>query len=77
VSTLIPPIESESIFNMTSKLGENIFKMKLFNIDFCSLLLEEIDNFEKVAKNELNIPIHRPNSMNNYGVILGKHLEFD
>jgi hypothetical protein len=60
----------DKIKGMTEPLGLEVFKIKFFSLDYCSKLLEELANFEKVAKNELGLTIKRPNSMNNYGLIL-------
>ena len=38
---------------------------KIFTPDFLNMILEEIDH-----KNNAGIPLHRPNSMNRFGVIL-------
>jgi len=42
-----------------------IYSFDLLNSKFCNLLIEEIENFEHSG-----LPVMRPNSMNNYGVIL-------
>lgn len=38
-------------------------------------LLEELEHFESVVTHQLKLQIHRPNSMNNYGIILGSTFE--
>ena len=35
--------------------------------EFCSMLIEEVDNYQGCG-----LPIRRPNSMNNYGLILNE-----
>eukprot|EP01102_Stenamoeba_stenopodia_P006299 TRINITY_DN1725_c0_g3_i1.p1 TRINITY_DN1725_c0_g3~~TRINITY_DN1725_c0_g3_i1.p1 ORF type:complete len:315 (-),score=79.37 TRINITY_DN1725_c0_g3_i1:37-981(-) len=42
-----------------------IYSLEIFNKDFCDKLLEEVEHFEGFG-----LPILRPNSMNNYGLIL-------
>lgn len=43
----------------------NVYSFEMFSNYFCDILMEEIQNFEKS-----DFPKQRPNSMNNYGVIL-------
>jgi hypothetical protein len=56
--------------DVLSKFLENEFKgiysCQIFTLEFCELLLEEVIHFE----NSVEVII-RPNSMNNYGIILG------
>lgn len=42
-----------------------LFSLPVLRPETCALLLEEVDRFE-----ESGLPVMRPNSMNNYGVIL-------
>lgn len=42
-----------------------LFSFPVLRPETCALLLEEVDRFE-----ESGLPVMRPNSMNNYGVIL-------
>jgi hypothetical protein len=42
-----------------------IYSFEIFNLEFCRQLIEEVDNFERAG-----LPVMRPNTMNNYGVIL-------
>lgn len=42
-----------------------VFSVKMFTDEFCDLLIEEVENFAATG-----LPARRPNSMNNYGVIL-------
>eukprot|EP00929_Paragymnodinium_shiwhaense_P082452 TRINITY_DN43443_c0_g1_i1.p1 TRINITY_DN43443_c0_g1~~TRINITY_DN43443_c0_g1_i1.p1 ORF type:complete len:339 (+),score=68.27 TRINITY_DN43443_c0_g1_i1:54-1070(+) len=39
----------------------------MFTLDFCDMLMEEVDNFAATG-----LPARRPNSMNNYGIILNE-----
>eukprot|EP00401_Gymnodinium_catenatum_P013964 CAMPEP_0117579762 /NCGR_PEP_ID=MMETSP0784-20121206/64802_1 /TAXON_ID=39447 /ORGANISM="" /LENGTH=498 /DNA_ID=CAMNT_0005379699 /DNA_START=1 /DNA_END=1497 /DNA_ORIENTATION=- len=52
---------------LTEHLPGEVFSFKLFTDSFCDLLLEEIFNFYASA-----LPARRPNSMNNYGIILNE-----
>jgi len=52
-----------SVLKQETQTG--IYSFDLFNNKFCNLLIEEIENFERSG-----LPVSRPNSMNNYGVIL-------
>jgi len=42
-----------------------LYTFEIFTLDFCNQLIEEVENFEKSG-----LPVSRPNSMNNYGLIL-------
>lgn len=46
-----------------SELG--LYQFKMFNEKFCREFIEEIENFENSG-----LPVNRPNSMNNYGIVL-------
>lgn len=50
---------------------KNVYSFDCFNETFINLLNEEIQNFY-VASEKYNIPIKRPNSMNNYGVVINE-----
>lgn len=41
----------------------NVFSFPVLTEEYCSMLLEELDHFEKS-----DMPKGRPNTMNNYGV---------
>ncbi|KZS07537.1 2-oxoglutarate and iron-dependent oxygenase domain-containing protein 2 [Daphnia magna] len=45
--------------------GVDVFSFPIFSLEFCNRLVSEIDHF-----NETSMPKGRPNSMNNYGVLL-------
>ena len=55
--------------DILSNFLENDFKgiyyCEIFTIEFCNLLLQEVDNFE----DNVDVII-RPNSMNNFGIIM-------
>eukprot|EP00617_Octactis_speculum_P007109 CAMPEP_0185775072 /NCGR_PEP_ID=MMETSP1174-20130828/81139_1 /TAXON_ID=35687 /ORGANISM="Dictyocha speculum, Strain CCMP1381" /LENGTH=366 /DNA_ID=CAMNT_0028462541 /DNA_START=369 /DNA_END=1469 /DNA_ORIENTATION=+ len=42
-----------------------VFSLPMFTPSCCEMLLREVENFESCG-----LPVHRPNSMNNYGLIL-------
>ena len=44
-----------------------VYSFPMFAIPFCSSLLEEVENYEASG-----MPVQRPNSMNNYGLILNQ-----
>lgn len=46
-----------------------IYSFPVLKKEVCEMILDESENFIRYAT-ERDIPIHRPNSMNNYGVIL-------
>eukprot|EP00297_Palpitomonas_bilix_P012072 CAMPEP_0113880314 /NCGR_PEP_ID=MMETSP0780_2-20120614/7715_1 /TAXON_ID=652834 /ORGANISM="Palpitomonas bilix" /LENGTH=315 /DNA_ID=CAMNT_0000866973 /DNA_START=135 /DNA_END=1082 /DNA_ORIENTATION=- /assembly_acc=CAM_ASM_000599 len=50
---------------------DGVFSFHLFSPSFCSKLCEEIDHFEKWVERE-RLDILRPNSMNNYGLVLSQ-----
>jgi hypothetical protein len=56
----------ESLMSILKKeTPTGIYSFDIFTPQFCRDLLEEVENFEHSG-----LPISRPNSMNNYGVIL-------
>lgn len=50
---------------LTKETSTCIYSFSIFNETFCKQLIEEVENFEHSG-----LPVSRPNSMNNYGVIL-------
>ena len=48
---------------------DGIYSFPMFTKDYCRMFLEEKENYFKVAK-ELNLAIIRPNTMNNYGLVV-------
>lgn len=44
-----------------------LFSCRMFSRKFCDMLIEEVDNFATTG-----LPARRPNSMNNYGIILNE-----
>ncbi|KAJ8611385.1 hypothetical protein CTAYLR_006501 [Chrysophaeum taylorii] len=49
------------------KEAEGIYSFELFTPKFCRALLDEVDNYF-----ETGLPVRRPNSMNNYGLIVNE-----
>lgn len=52
---------------ITEHLPGAVFSCMMFTEAFCNLLIEEVDNFAATG-----LPARRPNSMNNYGIILNE-----
>eukprot|EP00443_Scrippsiella_acuminata_P084248 CAMPEP_0115571040 /NCGR_PEP_ID=MMETSP0271-20121206/106008_1 /TAXON_ID=71861 /ORGANISM="Scrippsiella trochoidea, Strain CCMP3099" /LENGTH=645 /DNA_ID=CAMNT_0003005593 /DNA_START=14 /DNA_END=1951 /DNA_ORIENTATION=- len=52
---------------LTEHLPGEVFSFKVFTEDFCKTFVEEIFNFY-----DCGLPARRPNSMNNYGIILNE-----
>lgn len=52
--------------------SEGVYSFPLFTDEFCAMLLEELDHFLEVAAARDDLVIRRPNSMNNYGVIINE-----
>jgi hypothetical protein len=50
---------------------DGVYSFNVFTTEFLQLFNEEIDHFYKVSKQQ-NIPVRRPNSMNNYGVVVNE-----
>jgi len=67
--SFLKAIKSESTENILNlfhqETSTGIYSFSMFTQKFCSELIEEVENFEKSG-----LPVARPNSMNNYGVIL-------
>ncbi|CAJ1426150.1 unnamed protein product [Effrenium voratum] len=51
---------------MTSEASE-VYSFPLFNRDFCAAFIEEMDSFHGSG-----LPARRPNSMNNYGIVVNE-----
>mmetsp|Transcript_3727 Transcript_3727/g.11211 ORF Transcript_3727/g.11211 Transcript_3727/m.11211 type:complete len:327 (-) Transcript_3727:182-1162(-) len=52
---------------VTEHLPGAVFSCKMFTTAFCDMLIEEVDHFGSTG-----LPARRPNSMNNYGIILNE-----
>jgi hypothetical protein len=57
--------------NHLTEIANNIYSIPCFSLEFCQILLNECERYIQYA-NRNNIPIHRPNSMNRYGLVLTK-----
>jgi len=44
-----------------------VYSFNVFNDEFCDMFLEELDNYFSTG-----LPVYRPNSMNNYGIIVNQ-----
>eukprot|EP01130_Rhizamoeba_saxonica_P014131 TRINITY_DN6126_c0_g1_i2.p1 TRINITY_DN6126_c0_g1~~TRINITY_DN6126_c0_g1_i2.p1 ORF type:complete len:466 (-),score=88.45 TRINITY_DN6126_c0_g1_i2:6-1382(-) len=55
----------DGIASIVNEVHTGVYTFDMLSEQFCSMLIEEINNFENSG-----LPIQRPNSMNNYGVIL-------
>jgi hypothetical protein len=59
----------EAYMEILQEVSPRIYKFEMFKPEFCDYFLEEL----KLAEDKLlqqKIPINRPNSMNNYGIII-------
>jgi hypothetical protein len=59
----------EGYMEILQEVSPRIYKFEMFKPEFCDYFLDEL----KLAEAKLlqqKIPIHRPNSMNNYGIII-------
>merc|ERR1719221_424602 len=52
---------------VTENLPGCVFSCKMFTDKFCDMLIEEVDHFASTG-----LPARRPNTMNNYGIILNE-----
>jgi len=52
---------------MREELPGLVFSFPMFSVPFCEMLLEEVEAYEGSG-----MPVQRPNSMNNYGLILNQ-----
>lgn len=55
--------------NLLNEIAEGIYSFPCFTTDFCHEFLTECENYIQYAVKN-NISIHRPNSMNRYGLVL-------
>jgi hypothetical protein len=59
---------AESVFrSFVTEESKNIYSFDLFTEDFCDTLLKELDNYDSSG-----LPQRRPNTMNNYGIIVNE-----
>ena len=52
---------------LLQKEVDGVFSFPMFQLDFCDKFLEEVDNYFASG-----LPVRRPNSMNNYGLIVNE-----
>jgi hypothetical protein len=43
---------------------DEVYSFPLFTAEFCTMFLEEVEHYQASG-----LPIQRPNSMNNYGIV--------
>ncbi|XP_074061585.1 2-oxoglutarate and iron-dependent oxygenase domain-containing protein 2 [Macrotis lagotis] len=62
-----PGADLSGLFQLIETLSgkKRIYRLPVFTQEFCQMLLQELENFEKS-----DMPKGRPNTMNNYGVLL-------
>mmetsp|Transcript_21650 Transcript_21650/g.51719 ORF Transcript_21650/g.51719 Transcript_21650/m.51719 type:complete len:351 (+) Transcript_21650:65-1117(+) len=59
-------IES-AVEQLVKEESSGIYSFPLFRVEFCNMLMEEMENYC-----DSGLPIRRPNSMNNYGLVLNE-----
>ena len=48
-----------------------IYSLRIFSHEFCNMLIEEVDHYEKfLIEHQINPNDHRPNFLNKYGILL-------
>lgn len=57
--------------NLLKKEMDGVYSFNVFDKSFIQLFNEEIENFYYISERE-HIPVRRPNSMNNYGVVVNE-----
>ena len=57
--------------NLLHKEMDDVYSFNVFNTNFLTLFNDEIHNFYTISEQH-NINVRRPNSMNNYGVIVNE-----
>mmetsp|Transcript_1107 Transcript_1107/g.3887 ORF Transcript_1107/g.3887 Transcript_1107/m.3887 type:complete len:542 (+) Transcript_1107:66-1691(+) len=58
---------SAALMSIMRKETEGVYSFPFVKQEFCQMLIEEVDNYQGCG-----LPIRRPNSMNNYGLILNE-----
>ena len=59
--------EEEGFRSILQEENEGIFSLPIFSSKFCTMIMDEVDNYATSG-----LPKKRPNSMNNYGLILNE-----
>lgn len=69
---IVPPLlaalrtgSASELRKLITEVAPGIFEFEMLTLDFCDKLLAELAHYEQSG-----LPVRRPNSMNNYGVIL-------
>eukprot|EP00854_Cymbomonas_tetramitiformis_P003010 gene3010-3827_t len=57
----------DALRDLLTEEAPGVYSFPLFREDFCAMFLEEMDNFYASG-----LPVRRPNSMNNYGIIVNE-----
>jgi len=56
-----------SIKDIVNEIHPDVFTFPIFSEKLCSAIMAEMDNYQKCG-----LPVQRPNSMNNYGLIINQ-----
>jgi len=63
-----PPVDArKDLLDLIREEAPGIYSFPFFTESFCERFLEELDNYKRTG-----LPIRRPNSMNNYGIIVNE-----
>lgn len=68
---LADALEAAAVRSVVEELAPNVFALDMFTEQACDRLLAEFENYERVAT-QRGWPISRPNSMNNFGLIINQ-----
>jgi hypothetical protein len=66
-SALRPEAEASELTGLLTEIGPGVYTFPLFTETYCTMLLDEFDHYRASG-----LPITRPNSMNNYGLIVNE-----
>ena len=64
---LLAAMDSGDFGSVLTSVAPGVYCFPMFTLEFCALLLDELDNYYTSG-----LPIRRPNSMNNYGIIVNE-----
>jgi len=67
VDDVVAAAKRGEVHPIIKKEAEGIYSFDLFTEKFCRALLDEVDNYF-----DTGLPVRRPNSMNNYGLIVNE-----
>lgn len=62
----------QDLFQVFKKETDSVFSFDWFSEEFCDLLIQESEVIESIASSDSSITLTRPNSMNNYGLVLNQ-----